>query len=151
MDETRKSEARRWYQQAWYDLEACRWNISGGFHATACFLAQQAAEKALNSLLYYLGSRRTALLTHSVLEMLNAAGKRVPALPGLAEQGRTLDLHYIPSRYPNGLPSGFPHQFYGKRTADEALLAAERILAVAAEHYQSRGDDEIVREESSGS
>jgi len=27
--------------------------------------------------------------------------------------GRRLDLHYISSRYPNGLPAGYPHAFYG--------------------------------------
>jgi HEPN domain-containing protein len=43
----RTSEAKRWYRQAAYDLKAARWNIEGGFHDTACFLAQQAGEKAL--------------------------------------------------------------------------------------------------------
>jgi hypothetical protein len=27
----RKTEARRWFQQAYYDLKATRWNIEGGF------------------------------------------------------------------------------------------------------------------------
>jgi HEPN domain-containing protein len=62
MASQRKAEARRWYQQASYDLKAVRWSIQGGFDDTACFLAQQAGEKALKSLLYYLGTRRTALL-----------------------------------------------------------------------------------------
>lgn len=50
MPGTRKAQARRWFQQASYDLKAGRWNSQGGFHATACFLAQQAGEKALKSL-----------------------------------------------------------------------------------------------------
>ena len=57
MPTKRKAEARRWLQQALYDLKAARWNIQGGFHDTACFLAQQAGEKALKSLLYYVGSK----------------------------------------------------------------------------------------------
>lgn len=81
----RKTEARRWFQQAFYDLQAARWNVKGGFYDTACFLAQQGGEKAL-----------TRLLDHA----------------------RELDLHYIPSRYPNGIPSGYPHQFYSKKVAD---------------------------------
>jgi HEPN domain-containing protein len=56
----RKAEAERWFKQAGYDLKAARWNIEGEFHDTACFLAQQAAEKALKSLLYYLGAKRAA-------------------------------------------------------------------------------------------
>ncbi len=59
-------EAKRWYQQAAYDLAAARWNFQGTFYNTTCFLAQQAAGKALKSVLYYLGARRQALLTHSV-------------------------------------------------------------------------------------
>jgi HEPN domain-containing protein len=51
---------------------------------TSGFLSQQAREKALKSRLYYTGARRAAL-----------------------EDARMLDLHYIPSRYPNGLPSGY--------------------------------------------
>ena len=79
----RKAEAARWFQQAVYDLKAARWNIEGGFHDTACFLAQQAGEKALKSLLYYLGARRTALLTHSLVEMIPEAGKRAEAFSRL--------------------------------------------------------------------
>ena len=40
MSGKRKTEARRWFQQAYYDLKATRWNIEGGFYDTACFLAQ---------------------------------------------------------------------------------------------------------------
>jgi hypothetical protein len=46
MLEGRKLEARRWFQQARHDLRAEAWNIEGGFHDTASFLAQQSAEKA---------------------------------------------------------------------------------------------------------
>jgi HEPN domain-containing protein len=60
-------------------ISTARWNIEGGFHDTACFLAQQAGEKALKSLLYYSGSRRQALLTHSIVEMVGAVKKKSPA------------------------------------------------------------------------
>jgi HEPN domain-containing protein len=144
MPAKKKAEAWRWYQQAVFDLKAARWTIQGGFHDTACFLAQQCGEKALKSLLYYVGSRRSALLTHSLVEMIEAAKKQVDALAGLLDEGRQLDLHYIPSRYPNGLPSGYPHRFYGKPMAEQAVAAAERILAVVRDHYQAQGDVEIL-------
>src|SRR5438874_8975999 len=126
MSSRRKAEATRWWQQAGHDLRAVRWNIQGGFYATACFLAQQASEKALKSLLYYLGARRTALLTHSLVEMVQEAARKVESLRELLPESRELDLHYIPSRYPNGLPSGYPHAFYGRETAEKAVGAAER-------------------------
>jgi HEPN domain-containing protein len=143
----RTSEARRWFQQAAYDLKAASWNIEGGFFNTACFLSQQAAEKALKSLLYYQGGRRAALLTHSLVEMAREIGTQVPAVTGLVEEARALDLHYVPSRYPNGLPSGYPHQFYGKETAEQAARAAEAIVAAVAGHYRDRGEQEILAED----
>jgi HEPN domain-containing protein len=141
----RKSEAKRWFQQAFYDLQAARWNIQGRFYDTACFLAQQAGEKALKSLLYYEGARRTALLTHSLVEMIREGEKKVKALPRLLDQARELDLHYIPSRYPNGLPSGYPPQFYGKKVAQEAVIAAEKIFSSVRNFYQSQKEKEILQ------
>ncbi len=151
MTSKRKAEARRWFQQAFYDLKATRWNIQGAFYSTACFLAQQAAEKALKSLLYYEGARKTALLTHSLSEMVREGAKRIDSLPHLSDPARELDLHYIPSRYPNGIPSGYPHQFYGKKSADQALSAAERIFATVQNHFQSMGETEILQMDDNGS
>jgi HEPN domain-containing protein len=123
----RTVEARRWFQQATYDLKAAHWNVEGKFCDTACFLAQQAGEKALKSLLYYLGARRTALLTHSLVEMVLESQKKGAISADLLGPARELDLHYIPSRYPSGLPSGYPHQFYDRETAESALRAAEAL------------------------
>jgi len=55
-------------------------------------LAQQAGEKALKSLLYYVGSRRSALLTHSLLEMIEAAKRQVSALAGLLDEAARSSL-----------------------------------------------------------
>lgn len=95
MPKKRHEEASRWYHQACYDLKAVAWNIEGGFYDTACFLAQQASEKALKSLLYALGARRKVLLTHSVFEMVRAAMAKAETLGAVLEQARELDLHYI--------------------------------------------------------
>lgn len=141
----RKAEAKRWFQQASYDLQAVRWNMEGRFYDTACFLAQQAGEKALKSLLYYLGARRVALLTHSLLEMVQEAAKKVKALERLFEEARELDLHYIPSRYPNGLPSGYPHQFYSEETADRAMKAAEKTFTAVQEYYRGQNERDILQ------
>ncbi len=167
----RKAEAARWFHQASADLRAARWNRDGGFHDTASFLAQQAAEKAMKSLLYYLGARRTALLTHSLVEMMQELAEWPPASPtvpgapppaaiqtgesspsgtgasqpgttavtALLEDARSLDLHYVPSRYPNGLPGGYPHEFYGPELSERAIGAAERIVAAVTSWYRDAG------------
>jgi HEPN domain-containing protein len=141
----RVQEARRWFQQAFYDLEAARWNLKGGFNNTVCFLAQQSGEKALKSLLYYIGSRRHALLTHSLVDMIQEAERKAPGFKDLMDKGRELDLHYIPSRYPNGLPGGYPHQFYGKRVAEQALKAAEKIFDMVQGYYENQKEEGILK------
>ncbi len=146
----RQAEANRWFQQAYYDLRATRWNIQGRFFDTACFLAQQAGEKALKSFLYYNGARRTALLTHSLFEMVREGQKYLGDLTDLLDQARELDFHYIPSRYPNGIPSGYPHDFYTKKIADQALRSAEKIFSTIQDYYQKKGEKDLLPNEEKG-
>jgi HEPN domain-containing protein len=147
MSGPRRDEARRWFQQARYDLRAARWNVEGDFHSTACFLAQQAAEKALKSLHYYLGSGRPSLLTHSLVEMVRDGSKQVPELATLQEIARQLDLHYVPSRYPNGLPGGYPHRFYGTEMSAHAIQAASNVLAFVQDFFTRESAADILRED----
>ncbi|MBW1959556.1 MAG: HEPN domain-containing protein [Deltaproteobacteria bacterium] len=138
------SETRRWFQQAFYDLKAAKWNLQGGFHNTVCFLAQQSSEKALKSLLFYLGLRRKAFFTHSIVEMIQEGQQKAPFLSELATDARELDLHYIPARYPNGLPSGYPHQFYDEKTAKRAIRSAEKIVFRVRKFYEDHEEQEII-------
>jgi HEPN domain-containing protein len=140
----RKDEAQRWFHQASYDLKAAQWNLEGEFCNTACFLAQQSGKKALKSLMYYIGSRKSALMTHSLVDMIQQSAGKITELHSLVEDARSLDLHYIPSRYPNGLPSGYPHQFYGRETALKAIAAAQKILGVVTDYFRNQGEDELV-------
>ena len=143
----RKIEAARWFHQARYDLKAAEWNLEGGFHNTVCFLAQQSAEKALKSLLYYLGARKKALMTHSLAEMVSEGAKRADGLADLLDEARALDMHYIPSRYPNGLPGGIPHEFYSPKMAREALACARKLLDFTAGYYEARGEADLLQRE----
>ncbi len=134
----KREEAKRWYLQASYDLKAAKWNIEGGFFDTACFLSQQASEKVLKSFLYSIGASRKTLLTHSIFEMAKEAQKHLDNLGEILEKARELDLHYIPSRYPNGLPSGYPHSFYSKQTATKAVKSAKVIFNIIRAFYKDK-------------
>jgi len=145
MSGLRRSEAGRWFQQAEYDLKAVAWNLEGGFYDTAAFLSQQAAEKALKSLLYYQGSRRSALMTHSLVTMVNALERHLPSIASLRPDARELDLHYVPSRYPNGLPDGLPHNFYDRSLGEKAAASAGRIVTAVRDFYSDRQEMEIIQ------
>lgn len=93
----------------------------------------------MKSLLYVLGARRKTLLTHSVFEMAQEAARKVESLGTLLEQARELDLHYIPARYPNGLPSGYPHAVYSREQAKRAYRAAEPLIGAVRMHYETIG------------
>ena len=147
MSGKRKEEAKRWFHQAGYDFKAAQWSMEGEFFNTACFLAQQSAEKALKSFLYHVGARRKALFTHSLVEMVQESGKVFDRLLDLIEDARKLDMHYIPSRYPNGLPSGTPHQFYSKTMAKDAIDSAKRIYEALEAYYAAQGENEILGED----
>ena len=46
----------------------------------------------------------------------------------LLEAAKTLDKHYIPTRYPNGFDSGMPGDYYTKTDAQEAIENAQQII-----------------------
>jgi HEPN domain-containing protein len=48
-----KQEAARWLRQAESDLQILDWIRQAGKADTCCFLAQQAAEKALKAFLFF--------------------------------------------------------------------------------------------------
>ncbi len=119
-------EAGRWLEQAERDLAAAESNQRAGYHEWACFLAQQAAEKALKSFLYLSGER--AVIGHSINDLL----QRCAALEsgfGRHRAAKRLDEVYISSRYPNGLTSGTPGSFYEAKDAEECRTLAREIVA----------------------
>jgi HEPN domain-containing protein len=126
-----RSEAERWLRQAENDLEFGRLALREGFFAQACFIAQQSAEKALKSLAYAAGER--VVLGHSLVELSTRLRTQLPAVAGLLELAGILDQYYVATRYPNGLPGGTPFEAFSQRQAREAIEAAERFLALAAE------------------
>jgi HEPN domain-containing protein len=129
-DDQNRVEARRWLAQAENDLRFAEVGITQGFFAQACFLSQQAAEKALKSLRYLRGERR--VLGHSLGALLETLRDDLPDVDALRPLGAELDLHYVPARYPNGLPDLAPFQAYTREQADRAVGAAQRFIALAA-------------------
>ena len=124
-----KREADRWLRQSENDLAVVRMSVREGFYAHACFMSQQAAEKALKAL-HYLGGERH-VLGHSVAELLAGLVEKHPELGSMTEVASRLDQYYVPTRYPNALPGSAPFEVYKHEQAEEAVSIAEGIIQVA--------------------
>jgi len=126
----REAEAQRWLRAAGEDLTYARHAAAGGFHAPACFHAQQAAEKAVKAVHYRSGAR--AVIGHSVRALIETLGPRPASLDALLDAARELDLLYLPTRYPNGLDTGTPAEAFSPTQSTRALELATRIVEAAA-------------------
>lgn len=112
-----------WHRQAEADLEAAERLREAGRYEWACFLAQQAAEKAVKAAHQEVGAEAWG---HSVAELLLALDPE-PGDDTLAA-ARALDRHYIPTRYPDSHQQGAPADLYTRRDADQALADAGVIM-----------------------
>ncbi|MEW6718213.1 MAG: HEPN domain-containing protein [Chloroflexota bacterium] len=131
-------EARRWLQQARADLEVVKTLRSAGHYAAACFHSQQAAEKALKAVLYSQGAR--VVLGHAAGEFVRQCQSLDVAFANLLGDAALLDQFYIPTRYPNGLPTpAVPSESYSESQAKDAQQAAERVLQIVEAYLRSHG------------
>ncbi|MBT3273034.1 MAG: HEPN domain-containing protein [Spirochaetales bacterium] len=124
--EKHKSDSRRWLSQALADIQAAKKSKDTESFEWACFQSQQAAEKALKALWFH---SELDPWGHSVYRLITEFSGDT-AIKDLADDGLLLDKLYIPTRYPNGLPDLAPHEAYGRRDADGAIEASEKIMQV---------------------
>ena len=114
-----------WLTQALRNLDQAKESAASQRHEWACFAAQQAAEMAVKAVHLRLGQEAWGHVVRRLLEELPPT-LAVPS--DLLDAARTLDLHYLPTRYPNGHDAGAPGEHYGRRQSDEALSCARTII-----------------------
>jgi len=119
-------EGKRWLAQALNDIDDARYNQKGGRYHLACFLSQQAAEKALKAFLYMNGEDR--VWGHSVAELCRRVAEIDASFKSIRREVATLDRHYIPTRYPNSLPGGIPSEVYEEADAERAINIADTVI-----------------------
>ncbi len=119
------NRAPDWLKQALRDLEQAEDSGRADRHEWACFIAQQAAEKAVKALHLHLGQEAWG---HVVAKLLVELPPSTPAPKKLVEKGRVLDNFYIPARYPNSHPEGAPFEHYGPLQSEEAIQYAREIV-----------------------
>ncbi len=71
---------------------------------------------------------------HSLTEILRILSDRIEIPEDIRNKGKLLDLYYIPSRYPNGFPSGTPADYFTEKQANEAVDAATEIIRLCEGH-----------------
>ena len=99
-------------------------DLAHEFYEWACFTAHQSAEKTLKGLALNLG---ITIWGHSLTEILVILAENIAVGEDINERGKLLDLYYIPTRYPNGFPSGKPADYFTEKQAQEAINAADNI------------------------
>ena len=126
-----RRESLRWPDQSEPDLSVAESMPKLKCFADCCFYSQLAAEKAVKSIPYALGAR--TVLGHSVYELCERHSNHVPELNTLLPEASRLDLHYIPTRSPNGFPGGVLHRMFSETQGIDAIGTARRVVRLAAD------------------
>lgn len=116
---------RDWLDQAERDLGRAGIDLQYAYWEWACFTSQQAAEKAVKSLLMRQGETAWG---HAITPMLRHVAQTRVLPEGLLGQAQMLDACYIPARYPNGFAEGKPADYFDEHKAREAVDAAAAII-----------------------
>ncbi len=118
-------EAQRWLRQAAEHLAAAEWAAQGKHWPNACL---QSAELALKALLIRQGKQARM---HGLLHLLELLLPYYPEVSRLDRAARGLDRFYIPTRYPDALPTGTSAAYFNEQDAVEAQTAAGEVLSFA--------------------
>lgn len=123
-------EAIRWLKTAADDLDAAIVLKENGKHPHACFHAQQAGEKAVKAVWYFMDADPWGHSIRRLIEDLQGVDTRAyDQLKGLLKEGTMLDRFYIPTRYPNGLPELTPGEAYLEEDAALSIQQATHIVS----------------------
>ena len=120
--------AEAWIRQADNDLNAARCMQDQGFHAQACYLAAQAAEKAMKALVVATGV--TPPHSHSLerlLELLETQGLAVEPLKQL--HLKPLTRMSSQTRYPQGDEA--PADLFDAKDSEPAVATATSVVGLA--------------------
>jgi len=123
---TLRDEVWHWMRQAEEDLTTARANLDAErFYAVSLF-AQQAAEKALKSVLIERHGRMPPR-SHDLVRL----GEGVGVDPGIFPELEELSGTYAVARYPDAAPGGVPAEAIDSGAARRHLEIAEGVVAWA--------------------
>ncbi len=125
------TEGARWMRQAEQDLEDARFLREGGRHNLACFMGQQAAEKAIKAYLYH--KRVEDVWGHSLLDLCEDAKLFDMMFDTVKAEARQLDKYHYITRYPEYLPSGTCSEAFDAIDSKRSIELSKQVVDFARE------------------
>ncbi len=125
------AEGARWLRQAQQDLEDAEFNREGERYNLACFLGQQAAEKAVKAYLYHRGAED--VWGHSLTDLCEDAKIFEMFFDTVKSDAQQLDKYYYITRYPEFLPGGIPSEAFDRVDADRAIELSQTVVGFVKE------------------
>ena len=124
-------EAHRWLEQAEADLAAAIDAAAGAHYNWVCYMAEQAAEKAVKAVYFWRGHRLKRI--HPVADLIAGDPSRgiagVPELAGVIVGARELDRVLTSSRYPDAVPlDTIPARAFSESKSRSCIEWATRIV-----------------------
>jgi HEPN domain-containing protein len=120
------AEGARWLRQAVQDLEDADFSRQGGRFNLACFLGQQAAEKAVKAYLYH--RRVEDVWGHSLIDLCEDAKLFDMMFDTIKSIARQLDKYFEMTRYPSYLPGGIPSEAFDRVDADRSIELSQQVV-----------------------
>ena len=114
-------------KQAERDLEDAKFLQEGKRYNLACFMSQQAGEKAVKAYLYQRGAED--VWGHSLADLCEDAKLMNMMFDIIKSLAILLDKYHDLTRYPNFLPGGIPAETYDEVDAERAIYVAEEVIS----------------------
>ncbi len=114
--------AREWLQVAANDLAYAKLGAQEGYHAQACFVCQQVAEKSLKA--YLFAQRQRLARVHILPQLLDQCKDFDSAFSQLQAACDILTNYYTSARYPDAL---FDPTAYDQAVSSEAIQFASDV------------------------
>lgn len=133
--------------EANWDLETSEILKNQKRYNSCAFFAQQAVEKLLKSALLFNNESPWGHSTRELVIRLDEISKL--DLSKLIHYASELDLHYIPSRYPNAHPNSAPHEVYDEIIAQKAIENANTIFENISPIFEKKNNKEDINDKKS--
>ncbi len=125
------AEGARWLRQAKQDMDDAAFLREGSRFNLACFMGQQAAEKAVKAYLYHRGVED--VWGHSLIDLCEDAKLFEMFFDTIKGEARQLDKYYEITRYPSYLPSGTSSEAFDRIDADRSIELAQGVVDFVGE------------------